>query len=58
MSRKFNEWNRVKQNLHNNKQSNTLLVQARVYDVKRLEDKIGKMESRRFYKVKSGVCYG
>ena len=37
----------------NEKPSNALLVQARVYDAKRLENKIGKINQKDFAKLKS-----
>jgi len=39
--------------LLNGKPSNALLVQARVYDAKRLENKIGKMNQQDFNNLKS-----
>jgi len=39
--------------LLNNKPSNALLVQAKIYDAKRLENKIGKINQEDFQKLKS-----
>ena len=46
--KQYDEWNEVKKKIANNFKSKAFLVQGRLFDVKRLENKIGMISISEF----------